>query len=48
LGITTAGGWIEKADDASALRPRLLLQCFCLPFWWFAFVLFTVLVDLAP
>ena len=24
---------------------QLLLQCFCLPFWWFAFVLFTVLVN---
>ena len=24
---------------------QLFLECFCLPFWWFAFVLFTVLVN---
>ena len=24
---------------------QLFLQCFCLSFWWFAFVLFAVLVN---
>ena len=25
--------------------PQLFLKCFCLPFWWFAFVLFTEIVN---
>ena len=24
---------------------QLFLECFCLPFWWFAFVLFTEIVN---